>query len=980
MPIQLTCPQCHRTLTVSKNDAGKAAMCNACGQRIDIPLVSPLLPEFDVGRLPQVARSPENPLPNPVHAVATPVAPTPGLARERASSGWGWAIGSIAIVAFAVIAWGGWHFLQKPGPSWEVEHRTEILAMIDSAEGSVIAGDLPAAARKFRGVDALVGDHAITDSSLRRALDGAFSEKKKVLEALVDRAATRPVTARSDLHAPAQPEARPLAIVPKPVQSAVTEAPLPAAEHKAEPTVDLSSQPKIYSSPLRIAPQPVAVDAMSDERIGAAIQKGVDWMISRFDPKTFQIRTDVGTEAGVHAGVDALSVYALLQCGMAIHDERLDIHKSFMTGALTALDTLPLDRSYMTYERALRATALALYDRKEDRKVMVSDVSWLLKAHHRGAYSYSETKTPDNWDNSNSQYGLLGVWSGAEAGMEVTSGYWGAVQKHWIDCQGRDGAWGYSAGSERLSMTLAGLASLFVCHDYLDSPTSSGNVGRPPFSPAQAKGLDWLEKGDRILEEDGGDSIWWGYTLYGVERVGLASGFKFFGKHDWYRERGRTALDMQLANGSWGDNEIATAYALLFLARGRHPILMNKLRFDGAWANRPRDVANLARFATRELERPLNFQVVSVEREWTDWTDSPVLYLSSHADPKLTDGQVTSIRKFIEAGGLLFTQADGGQAGFDQFAKELAARLFPMYPMQPVPKDHLVYSMLYKVDPPPPLMMVSNGSRALMIHSSQDLSMAWQQRMDKSRPAIFHLGINIFLYAAGKTDLRNRTSSSILPEPPKAEGGTVKVARLRYSGAWDPEPAAWLRFGRWFQQQTGCGVEVAAVDLEALKVADGAIAHLTGTAPFTPTGPQAAAVRAYVDGGGTLLIDATGGSGEFTASTITLLAKAFPDASLKKMPMTHLLFSAASPGMVPLENPPPLRSLAITQLGKNAGIFEMLHQGKGRVVATSMDLTSGLLSLHTWGILGFSNGYSQSFTKNLLLWVAAGAPEELTKK
>ena len=39
------------------------------------------------------------------------------------------------------------------------------------------------------------------------------------------------------------------------------------------------------------------------------------------------------------------------------------------------------------------------------------------------------------WDNSNSQYGLLGVWAGAEVGIEVPDEYWLDVEKHWLACQ-----------------------------------------------------------------------------------------------------------------------------------------------------------------------------------------------------------------------------------------------------------------------------------------------------------------------------------------------------------------------------------------------------------------------------------------------------------------------------------------------------------------------------------------------------------------
>ena len=131
------------------------------------------------------------------------------------------------------------------------------------------------------------------------------------------------------------------------------------------------------------------------------------------------------------------------------------------------------------------------------------------------------------------------------------------------------------------------------------------------------------------------------YNLYGLERAALASGFKYFGSHDWYRELATGALRQQHTDGSWQEEDpiVDTAFTLLFLSRGRHPILMNKLRFEGSWSNRPRDLANLTVYASNELERPFNWQVVSLNSDWTDWTDSPILYVASHEPFPLSGGR-----------------------------------------------------------------------------------------------------------------------------------------------------------------------------------------------------------------------------------------------------------------------------------------------------------------------------------------------------
>src|SRR4051794_1229477 len=499
-------------------------------------------------------------------------------------------------------------------------------------------------------------------------------------------------------------------------------------------------------------PLPLAADALSDEKIGQSIRRGADWLYKQIDPKThtvtkaaFQAAAGDGDKS-TEGGLDALCVYALVQSGLALRDDkRFDIKGDEVHAMLDALCKYDMLGKHANYAHGLRATALSLIidEQREDknipkeeakrlagyRQVLEQDTLWLLAACDGGGYNYEmppgspRTReavyefynriTPDNLpgrkarvDNSNSQYGVLGVWSAAEVGVEVPIAYWGIVENYWRKCQHKDGQWDY-AGEDRqgkLSMTCAGLASLLVTHDYLDPAIMSGKVARAPFGSAVAQGLTWFEQGDNAVGPQANE----GYTLYGVERVGLASGFKHFGRHDWYKELATRAVKAQNAEGHWG-NAVNTAYHLLFLARGRHPIVMSKLRFDGDnasppfWSNRPRDAMNLARYAGRAVERPLNWQVVhSSTTDWQEWTDAPILSLASHVAPKLSPEEVDKIRNFVYAGGILFTQADGDSSEFDRFANKLCKELFNGE-LSPLPKDHplLTPETLYKIQPPP---------------------------------------------------------------------------------------------------------------------------------------------------------------------------------------------------------------------------------------------------------------------------------------
>jgi hypothetical protein len=952
-PMKVRCPACNKSAVFPESEAGMPAVCAACGERYIVPAPEPV-PMADPPRVADKVDSP----------------------RTSFWTGAPMWIGAAVAAACIGMALGLW-LVDRLDRSRRASELAQAVRLKDEAQSLADSGRLREAHEKYLDLGALASTH-LKDSDAMRQLAGVARQKgQRVYQALL----ARPTPA-----APL-PQPPPPATGPSPSAAIVAHAALPPSQSATEitPAPEPAPPPRIPRAPI----QPVVEESseLSDKQIGTAIEHGVNFLLPAFNRLTHQLRADIQGSDAHREGADILSVYALMQCGRAINDPRLSLHGPLMRGLIDAMKALPLqDYHYATYARALRATALSLSDRPDDRAAMKADATWLVMTTNNGAYTYNGHDLfqknhgvgSDMWDNSNSQYGLLGVWSAAEVGFEVASKYWELVQKHWTACQSIDGQWAYSGywrrSSGSLSMTCAGLSSLFVTHDYLDAPKLGSIVGREPFTPPLRAGLQWLEEDDHCLQYQSGG--WPGYTLYGIERVGLASGFKYFGSHDWYRELASRILLTQSDDGSWHQDVVDTAYHLLFLSRGRHPIVMNKLRFDGYWANRPRDVANLARFASRQLERPLNWQVVPLDHDFTDWMDSPILYLASHRAPRFSERDYEQLRNFVAAGGMIFTQSDADSPEFSQFVHDLSHHLFPLYEMQDVPANHPLYNVLYKINMNPPLRMVSNGSQILLLHSPTDLSKYWQARDEKHRSGPFEFGINLFIYAAGKRDLRNRLETTYIAPVTQSPVQTVRVARLKYAGNWDPEPGAWPRYQRWFQRQTGYVLDVRDIAIKELRPETAPVAHLTGTSRYSPTPAEVEAIKRYVLSGGVLLVDVTGGGNGFGEQLQSdLFRAAFPDQSSRVIYPNHPLLSPGGSGMEDLGRPR-LRQYAVDLLGTRAGLPEEIAAGRGHVLFTSLDLTSGLLGTNTWGILGYESNYAQDLLKNVVFWTLDGQRDE----
>ncbi len=232
-----------------------------------------------------------------------------------------------------------------------------------------------------------------------------------------------------------------------------------------------------------------------------------------------------------------------------------------------------------------------------------------------GSWSYP---SQGGGDNSNSQFALLALYEAERVGVPVSEKTWRLAYDYWSDCQNENGSWGYFKGMAGSgSMTCAGIAAMVITSGELnigDAEVVDGRLnccGEQKSNSAVERGLEWLGNSFSVSVNPGAGlkQGWLLYYLYGVERVGRMTARRFIGKHDWYRAGAEKLVrEQDRLSGFWKgaghaeDNpHIGTSLALLFLAKGRRPVLVAKLKHDpeNDWNHHRSDLANLTNYVER---------------------------------------------------------------------------------------------------------------------------------------------------------------------------------------------------------------------------------------------------------------------------------------------------------------------------------------------------------------------------------------------
>jgi hypothetical protein len=293
--------------------------------------------------------------------------------------------------------------------------------------------------------------------------------------------------------------------------------------------------------------------------------------------------------------------------------------------------------------------------------------------------------------------------------------------------------------------------------------------------------------------------------------------------------------------------------------------------------------------------------------------------------------------------------------------------------MRQLPRSHPLFSKELGVEfsNPPPLLGMSNGVRELWIHSTTDIGATWQTRKFATKDH-FELAAALYLYATGMGSLRSKLQPLVVETSTDQPAHTIDVARLDYAGNADPEPGAWPRLARLARAHFKTDVRLATVKFSDLDPKKQQLAVLTGTARTTFTQSDAAALKSYLDHGGTLFAEAAGGSPEFAASLQQLLKEIYPDAPLAPLPPDHPLYVGAFDGGEKITDIQ-FQKFGNLKLGRTLStpaLQAITINNRTPVIFSEYDISSGFLGTGTWGIVGYAPASSEALARNLLLYVA----------
>ncbi|MFM8285089.1 MAG: DUF4159 domain-containing protein [Planctomycetaceae bacterium] len=681
--------------------------------------------------------------------------------------------------------------------------------------------------------------------------------------------------------------------------------------------------------------------ALSAERIQQVIDRTRDALLKAQNKAGGYWECTAARTPNNRIGATALAMLALANAGVGTD------HIQLQEGLKWIRRQTPDD----TYAVSLQTMLLAMVSPDADRAIIQRNVDWLTDTQvaqgpAAGAWSYGKGK--GSGDNSNSQFALLALHEAARVGARVKDDVWLKAQRYWTACAKSDGSWGYSIGNGggSGSMTCAGVASVWITAEHVGSPDARATrdavacCGGGTSPRVLEKGLDWLGRNFSVEQNPGQGNAWHLYYLYGLERVGRFTARRFIGEHDWYLEGARMFVEANILDGTFrgrgiDDPVVNMSFQLLFLAKGRRPVIVAKSRHgpDIDWNRHGHEIAHLVEYVEKRWKRDypagLSWHVVdSARADAGDLLQAPVLWISGKDGVQLGPDAGPRLRRYIDDGGFIF--AEGccpGSGGFDRAFRQLVAEVFPEpeYELHLLPPEHPAWHAeeIVPAELQRPLLGVDYGCRTCIIYAPPtdlegnqaampSLGCLWELGGPARRglpagiaaevDAALAVGTNVLAYATNrelkrKDELFSVDAGGAVPTD-AFDRGRLTIGKLRHAGLCDAAPAALANILRSAARELGIRVDDTPdlIDPSDERLFAHHLVFMHGRQSFSYDAPRRERLRQFLERGGTLLADSVCASASFTDAFRREIAAILPEAKLEDIPAEDPIFTAREYG------------------------------------------------------------------------------------
>lgn len=708
-------------------------------------------------------------------------------------------------------------------------------------------------------------------------------------------------------------------------------------------------------------------------------------------------------------GVSCLVTLALLNAGQ-------DPSSPAMARALRHIADADLDT---TYTVSLQTMALCAADpNKYAAKIRKNVEQLLVWQTAEGSWHYGKRQGAP--DPSNSQFALLALHEAQRVGVDISKqklrDSFQRSREYWFRIQNRDGSFGYNTTTGTGSMTCAGISSLIIIGSQIEgaSVNEIECCGRDDETRLRvSKALEWMGRNFDVRINPGSGTTWYYYYMYGLERAGRLAGRRFFvdaqqNNLDWYRAGVRYLIASQDSGGSFKSPDTgagaygSAAMALLFLAKGKRQVVVNRLEFgnDADWNHHPMSVQHLTAYIEQAWKRDLTWQTVRLRQaKVEDLLEAPVLFISGSNTPNFTQPEKLLLKRFVEQGGFIFAEGCAGNGcrdnGFEDYFKRLMVELFDQ-PLEKLAPDHPIWSAEGIVDPKDLpegswLYGVQSCCRLAVVYCPYSLSCRWELNLPYgNRPdysakvqsdldTATKIGVNVISYATGKELKQKLDTVSILEEVVQrtpTDRGLFLLPVVQHNAGADEAPRATVTLIEWLNQENPFQMssEKRLIPIEKSSMEPYLVVYMHGRGKLELTEAQRESLRVHFQNGGVLIGDAICGDKQFAESFEAEMANVLGSPLKPLDNARHPLFTEKFGGFKISElsviEPAEGENKGRGQIYRRQPLIEAGYNTDGRicVLFSPLDISCALESKHSMKCLGYVREDAARLGINMVLF------------